>query len=942
MQTYKSQKLEKTMTNAGVVLPQPSMPSLRSASNMKANGSPKGDRDLTKHGRGSAAWLKEHGGGDDGNGLIRSKQDRPLSRKINVSAAILAPYRLLIFFRIVVLGMYLAWRIKNRNEDAIWLWGMSVICEIWFTFSWLLEQLPKLSPVKRTAELAVLFDKFETVSPQNPLGKPDLPGIDVFITTADPDKEPLLVMANTVLSVLAADYPVENLACYLSDDAGSLLTFETVAEVASFATVWVPFCRKHDVEPRGPESYFTLKKDPYRNKMRRDFVKDRRRMKREYEEFKVRINALLDMVRWRSDAYNVREESRALRRHRELYGDEPIERPKVPKATWMADGSHWPGTWMNSSPQHTYCNHAAIVQVMLKSPSNEPVQRKNEESRCLDLSGVDVRLPMLVYVAREKRPGYEDNEKAGAMNALIRASAVVSNGPFFLNLDYDNYVCNSRAFREGMCYMMDRGGEHVCFVQFPRRFDGGDPSDGYAGYTNVLFEVNMRALDGIQGPVYLGSGCLFRRMAVYGFDPPPPQERHGGCCRCCFPRKPKTPGGVDSDEERQDFRREDEKILSTYQERFGNSASLIDSIPMAEFQGRPLADHPTVKYGRPSGALAAPHDPVTQSMVADAVSVIACSYEDKTQWGRRLGWIYGSVTEDIVTGYRMHNRGWRSVYCVTSGDAFRGIAVINLTDRLNQILRQATGFVEVFLSRNNPLFMTPGMKILQRVAYLNLSTYPFTSLFLTVYCLLPVLCLYSGQFIVQTLSVTFLAYILILTVTRCILAMLEIRWSGIQLVDWWRNEQWWVIGGTSACLAALFQGVLKVATGIDLSSNRSKTSTDGDESTEPHGLKWMWLMIPPITIMLVNLIAIAVGVSRTIYSSSPEWSKLLGGLVFSVCVLTHLYPLANGLLWGRSRGKTPTVVFIWAGLIAITISLLGVALHSPSGDHQIGGSITFP
>ncbi|RRT44691.1 hypothetical protein B296_00039322, partial [Ensete ventricosum] len=359
MQTCKSQELEKTMTNAGVVLPQSSMPSLQSAPNMKANGSPNGDPD------GSAVWLKEHGGGDDGNGLIRSKQDRPLSRKISVPAAILAPYRLLIFFRIVVLGMYLAWRIKDKNEDAIWLWGMSVICEIWFTFSWLLEQLPKLSPVKRTAELAVLIDKFETVSPQNPLGKSDLPGIDVFVTTADPDKEPLLVMANTVLSVLAADYPAEKLACYLSDDAGSLLTFETMAEVASFATVWVPFCRKHDIEPRGPESYFSLKKDPYRNKMRTDFVKDRRRMKREYDEFKVRINALFDMVRWRSDAYNACEESRALRRHRELHGDEPIERPKVPKATWMADGSHWPGTWMNSSPQHTYSNHAAIVQVMI-------------------------------------------------------------------------------------------------------------------------------------------------------------------------------------------------------------------------------------------------------------------------------------------------------------------------------------------------------------------------------------------------------------------------------------------------------------------------------------------------------------------------------------------------------------------------------------------------
>jgi len=29
----------------------------------------------------------------------------------------------------------------------------------------------------------------------------------------------------------------------------------------------------------------------------------------------------------------------------------------------------------------------------------------------------------------------------------------------------------------------------------------------------------MKCLDGIQGPVYVGSGCCFNRKALYGFDP---------------------------------------------------------------------------------------------------------------------------------------------------------------------------------------------------------------------------------------------------------------------------------------------------------------------------------------------------------------------------------------------------------------------------------------
>ncbi|CAN6932027.1 unnamed protein product [Brassica oleracea] len=54
----------------------------------------------------------------------------------------------------------------------------------------------------------------------------DLPRLDVFVCTADPVIEPPSMVVNTVLSVLALDYPPEKLAVYLSDDGGShQLTF---------------------------------------------------------------------------------------------------------------------------------------------------------------------------------------------------------------------------------------------------------------------------------------------------------------------------------------------------------------------------------------------------------------------------------------------------------------------------------------------------------------------------------------------------------------------------------------------------------------------------------------------------------------------------------------------------------------------------------------------
>uniref|UniRef100_A0A803LTU0 Cellulose synthase-like protein D3 n=1 Tax=Chenopodium quinoa TaxID=63459 RepID=A0A803LTU0_CHEQI len=889
--------------------------------------------------------------------LPPSKQDRRMSLMKSTKSGYMRSQtggaefdhnRLLVFIRLVVLALFLAWRVKNPNNDALWLWGLSVVCEIWFAFSWVLDQLPKLNPVNRVTDLDVLKEKFELPGPNNPTGKSDLPGVDIFVSTADPEKEPPLVTANTILSILAADYPVEKLACYVSDDGGALLTFEAMAEAASFANLWIPFCRKHNIEPRNPDSYFSLKRDPYKNKVKVDFVKDRRRVKREYDEFKVRVNGLPDSIRRRSDAYNAREEIKALKMQREQAGDQPLEPIKIQKATWMADGTHWPGTWLNSAPDHSKGDHAGIIQVMLKPPSDEPLQGSVGDDIPFDYSEVDIRLPMLVYVSREKRPGYDHNKKAGAMNALVRASAIMSNGPFILNLDCDHYIYNSEAIREGMCFMMDRGGDRICYVQFPQRFEGIDPSDRYANHNTVFFDINMRALDGLQGPVYVGTGCLFRRIALYGFDPPRAKE-HGGFCDCCFGRKKKKRVAIDaSSEENRALRMGDddeEMDVSLFPKRFGNSSFLVDSIPVAEFQGRPLADHPSIRNGRPPGALTIPRDLLDASTVAEAISVVSCWYEDKTEWGGRIGWIYGSVTEDVVTGYRMHNRGWRSIYCVTKRDAFRGTAPINLTDRLHQVLRWATGSVEIFFSRNNAFLASPRMKVLQRIAYLNVGIYPFTSIFLIVYCFLPALSLFSGQFIVQTLSITFLIYLLVISLSLCLLALLEIKWSGINLEEWWRNEQFWLIGGTSAHLAAVLQGLLKVVAGIEISFTlTSKSAGDDldDEYADLYIVKWTSLMIPPLVIIMINLVAIAVGFSRTIYSTIPQWSKLLGGVFFSFWVLAHLYPFAKGLM-GR-RGRTPTIVFVWAGLISITISLLWVAIKPPGGaqNADIGGGFTFP
>jgi cellulose synthase A len=58
-------------------------------------------------------------------------------------------------------------------------------------------------------------------------------------------------------------------------------------------------------------------------------------------------------------------------------------------------------------------------------------------------------------------------------------------------------------------------------------------------------------------------------------------------------------------------------------------------------------------------------------MLSDVVLAISCDYEEATDWGDKIGWMYGSITEDILTGLRIHTRGWISIYCNPERAAFK-------------------------------------------------------------------------------------------------------------------------------------------------------------------------------------------------------------------------------------------------------------------------------
>ncbi|CAA2957262.1 Probable cellulose synthase A catalytic subunit 1 [UDP-forming] [Olea europaea subsp. europaea] len=122
--------------------------------------------------------------------------------------------------------------------------------------------------------------------------------------------------------------------------------------------------------------------------------------------------------------------------------------------------------------------------------------------------------------------------------------------------------------------------------------------------------------------------------------------------------------------------------------------------------------------------------------------------------------------------------------------------------------------------------------------------------------------------------------------------ILEMRWSGVSVEDWWRNEQFWVIGGTSAHLFAVFQGLLKVLAGIDTNFTvTSKASDEDGDFVELYVFRWTSLLIPRTTVLIVNLVGIVAGVSYAINSGYQSWGPLFGKLFFAIWVIVHLYPV---------------------------------------------------
>nr|XP_012461639.1 unnamed protein product [Gossypium raimondii] len=559
-----------------------------------------------------------------------------------------------------------------------WAWIGLFHCELWFSFYWFLTVICRWNPVYRFPHKNRLSLRYEK----------ELPGVDIFVCTADPSAEPPSMVMNTVLSVMAYDYPPEKLNIYLSDDGASELTFYAMLEASSFSKQWLPFCKKFKVESRSPEAYFrtAVEPDSHHPLMLKHWLL----VKKLYEEAKMRV-----------EMKQIPEEIRE---------------------------------WNLVSSRN---DHQTIfkVNILIAADAEGNV------------------LPTLVYLAREKRPQFHHHFKAGAMNALIRVSAEISNSPIILNLDCDMYSNNLESIKDSLYFFMDeKNGHQIAYVQYPQHFNNLTKNDIYGN----SFRVARKVTNCLTNPVFDGGMKnevgVFRtrrkwRTMLY---------RHGRDALC------------------------------------GKKYDKTCKVGWKRLNRREVEENATVLEG-------------TCKVLA------SCSFEQNTQWGNEMGLRYGCPAEDIITGLSIQCRGWKSIYLNPERESFLGIAPTSLLTMLVQHKRWAEGHFQIFLSRYcSLLYGHNRIPLKLQLAYCAGNLWAANSLPTLYYVVVPCFCLLKDIPLFPKVSSPWVLPFAYVAIAHRAYSLGEFLWCGGTFQAWCNDQRMWLFKRTTSYFFALCDTILKL------------------------------------------------------------------------------------------------------------------------------------
>ncbi|KAD5318189.1 hypothetical protein R6Q59_033462 [Mikania micrantha] len=498
----------------------------------------------------------------------------------------------------------------------------------------------------------------------------------------------------------------------------------------------------------------------------------------------------------------------------------------------------------------------------------------------------DTDLPHVIYISREKNPKYHHHHKAGAMNVLARVSGVMTNAPLMLNVDCDMYANNPQAFLHAMCMLLDYKNDQDCgFIQFPQTFYDSLKDDPFGNQLHNYYYI-LNGVAALQGVFYMGTNCFHRRKVLYGLSP-------------------------NNKKITENVRYED------LHEFFGNSLEFRESAARILSGSNPK----TKDEKSPSGFIEA------------AIHVAGCSYEDGTRWGKKVGWLYGSASEDVLTAIDIHGRGWRSAYCSPDPDAFLGCVPSTYPSAMIQQKRWSSGLFEALI-----LALKGNLWFRQALAYYWLCLWAVRSIVELFYAFLPAYCIITGSHFLPKVNERAFVIPVGLFVIYNIYVLWEFKRLGASLRMWWNLQRMGRVTPITAWLFGFLSVIAKLVglskTVFEVTQKENKLSdSDGDtdsDSDDKNVARFTYdkspIITPGVVVLLVNMTAVVNVVLRLLMVDCSEiWMHVLGlgvGEMFcSVWVILCFWEFFKGL-FGNGKYGIPFSVMWKSGFLAFSFVLL--------------------
>ncbi|XP_059663759.1 cellulose synthase-like protein G1 [Cornus florida] len=687
-----------------------------------------------------------------------------------------------ILFHSILISFLLYYRLSRLFNPPIdddfpsTAWVFMFVSELIISFIWLFTQSFRWRLVLRS------------VSPERLPGDKALPGVDVFICTADRKKEPTLEVMNTVISAMSLDYPPEKLAVYLSDDGGDRVTMKAMEEAAAFARRWVPFCRKYGIKTRCPEAYFSVFADDDLSIRGAKFQVEEENIKTRYEQFKKCL---------------------------ESGGDDGFCTENVNTIS------------VNGRPP--------VIRVIHDSRENEDDDNA-------------AKLPLLVYVSREKRPSYPHRFKAGALNTLLRVSGVFTNSPYILVLDCDMYCNDPTSARQAMCFHIDANkSSSLAFVQFPQIFYNVSKNDIYDAQARSAYKTKWQGMDGLRGPLLCGTGFYLKRMALYAS---PTQEDS-------FLLQPKVSFGIS------------DKFIASLR---GNNGQYI------------------FKKGESS----------SDELLKEAHFLATCAFEKGTKWGSEIGFSYECLLESTFTGYLLHCKGWTSVYCYPKRPSFLGCTTIDMKDAMVQLRKWTAGLFQIGISKFSPLtYAMSRMSIIQSMCYGYFTFHPLFSLAFLIYGVVPQLCFYKGISLYPKVTDPWFLVFSIVWASSLLQHLYEVVSSGGSLRTWWNEQRIWMVKSVTAtlfgCLDVFMKWIGVTGTVFRLTNkviDKQKLEKYKNGKFDFSGAELF--MVPLVMLVTWNIACFMGGVRKMLFEGG--FNEMFGQCFLSFFIIALSYPIIGGLV----------------------------------------------